>query len=570
MQTSNLLTRGIQRQKSGPKGRKGPAPLQGSTNARRRAPFVPARENRGLTPEDNSSPPRKRTRPVTAAHHGSAGSESSYEGDSERGTSRREVADRGVPDLSEQGNMDAAFRRGAASEELSSPSSWDLHQRFTAKDEDAGNGRSAAPAPGSGSSQNPKTESLGRGPVDIKMLALHSTKPVDERNHQQEGEEDCGVVEDENNRRGPEHEAERSDYRTYPTKLKRPPGGVWDRRPRHEIETQQCQEQHQQEQQHARQNGASPRMIRREDDADGGPGGGSSNAPSGSDPPSPEGNANSRRAVSGTDDSSPPQRQAWPQRRAISPSHVSRADLRGSGVPSAPGYINRDSGTSTSDGLWRSPVGWQPRRRDAALGTAGEGGGVGGPAPTQSPAHARSSSVGSAGVPNDVAPRGSSSKGSSGKPGASHYRPGAPPRSVPSSSRTSGEGGASGDAMQSSSPEDPEESSHMESERYGRRVRFGADGAVSGPSNRRDIHPTSATIRDPGAYWDYGARTPGGSGGRWSDTVEYWPSEGAYHHRWDPRMDTEHRDEEGRAWPVDRGARDDVREPGRAINAVSI
>lgn len=78
----------VQRQKSGPKGRKGPTPVPGSTTPRRRAPFVPARESRLLgSGEDTASPPRKRTRPATAAHplgvDGEIGSESYEEEETE-------------------------------------------------------------------------------------------------------------------------------------------------------------------------------------------------------------------------------------------------------------------------------------------------------------------------------------------------------------------------------------------------------------------------------------------------------------------------------------------------------
>lgn len=437
-------------------------------------------------------------------------------------------------------SMSGRINHGVAgSEELSPPSSWGVGERFSEHAAAASNGRTApssmalsqAQKGGGGAGRESVTP---RGGMDARSAAIQATKQAQrERGEHRGGPAGYhGMEEYEMGADGPRpHEDMAQDYHSYPSKYRRTAGGAWGRRARMEV----AQQQQLQQQLVRRSSSHSTAAV----------GVAPPSTPSGPPPhteplsPGHSHVASRRPGAAAAEDASSHHRQPWAanQRRPISPSHVSRADLH-------PGGGGRAAGAYEG----REPMDWQARRREAAGRGAGGGGAAGSGPP---PFHTRAIS----GVD------GGGGRGS----GAVDYRAGPLPRATASPGAGGGGGAIAAPA------EDPEDGGYVEAERYGhvgRRVRFGGGaGVVAGPghADRRGVHPVAAAaaMRDGigTRYWEYGGRGGAGAGaggqGRWGgEAGEYWAHEGAYQ-RWDPRVDPEHSGEDMRAWAVEQGVRED-------------
>ncbi|CAM9113602.1 unnamed protein product, partial [Sphacelaria rigidula] len=341
-----------ERQKSGPKGRKGSAPTAGSTTPRRRAPFVPARESRSLGPDDGTaSPARKRTRPATAGHYNGVERENppvSYE-ETEHGSAGR------------GGGLTHACGAGPGS---------------------------GGDARGGGHGHEPAVAGHGRSPVAAAARMGHLKRRVGAGTlvGHQEPAEDHPMRDDEMHERAM---GVSDGYSSYPpNKFRRTPAGAWGGRARQEEAERTLVQQ----QQHARRNALPGGIIHHDSHEDGGPGtAGTGGHPSNPEMTrSPDANGSSHHV----DSSSPHRQQSWgpgQQRRPVSPSHVSRADLGtpGSGTAaSAPGtyHLGHEATSNATSSSWRassgggsdSGAGWQPRRQeDAGGGRGGAGSAVG-------------------------------------------------------------------------------------------------------------------------------------------------------------------------------------------------
>lgn len=379
---------------------------------------------------------------------------------------------------------------------------------------------------------------------------------VQQKRRAEEGEPgDQDDAENHNLRDDDVHGVQHAESYSYPpNKFRRTPGGAWGGRARQEATERTLA--HQQE--HARRN-ALPVMMMRRDNHDGGRGGGASGGSGGgAGRPgnvhlSPERSSASHRTVHGADASPPHQRQQqWSgQRRAVSPSHVSRADVR---VPPVDPYKNgREAPSGSSVSPWRASGGsmsWSKRRES-------EGGGRGGPGP--GPAVGISRPFQDQGVDGRGRERGDAGggrgggggRGSGGRSGDGDYHLSAVvPRAASAGGRGSG----------SVAPEEAE-AAYLDFERYrpgsGRRI-FGGGGPAP---------PTTVRESESG-YWDYDrANGPG----RFAKP-EYWAHGSGGYPRWDPRgvPDAERRGEDLRAWSAmdHPGAMDEQGDPDGEYNEV--
>lgn len=313
-------------------------------------------------------------------------------------------------------------------------------------------------------------------------------------------------------------------YSSYPpNKFRRTPAGAWGGRARQEEAERTLVQQ----QQHARRNALPGGIIHHDSHEDGGPGtAGTGGHPSNPEMTrSPDANGSSHHV----DSSSPHRQQSWgpgQQRRPVSPSHVSRADLGtpGSGTAaSAPGtyHLGHEATSNATSSSWRassgggsdSGAGWQPRRQeDAGGGRGGAGSAVGISRPFSE------QGVDDSGEISETSDR--RGGGGSGRGGEYHR------------GTTGGRGSGSGSVASGEAD--------IKYERYcqGGRRAFGGGGPAP-----------PAVMRDgEGGYWEYPLGSSGGQG-RVANR-EYWthgaPS-GTYA-RWDSRGVDPDRREDLRAW----------------------
>lgn len=528
-----------QRQKSGPKGRKGAVAVPGSITPRRRAPFVRARESRGVTPEDGrtaASPPPKRTRP-TNAHQGvdgESGSESYCEEEAEHESPAASRHGAGAKGGDEQGvGGGTAMSRnsvGRDADEESPSSEWSvLGRRNQQRGGDPGGSgqgsRLQPPAPISQKQHNGRSrESVVAGDsstaVPTATARASQQKRLPGRHGEQEDAEDHdvpGMFDNEDDHA--DHDDDERDYNAYPpSKYRRTPGGAWGGRARQEAAEQMLLHQRQD----ARRNAMPVRIMRCvSEDASANPE--SSHLPDFNNPPS-------HRMSNGVDASSSHQRQQqWTgQRRPVSPSHVSRADLRG------PGFAGRGGGPyASSRGMTGAPrerpwtgtstVSWHARRSEAGVCDRAPGAAVGIAPASFPPCSSNGGESGDRGGRGSNHGRGAGAPGSEGE---SHGLQSALEASV------GGRGGVGAGIVPPLSAEDAEVG-YLEAERYhlsGRRV-FGGGGPAA-PAVMRERE---------GPYRPYGGR--GGMPGRYDDP-KYWTHEGAGYQRWH----RERRGKDMRAW----------------------
>lgn len=317
-------------------------------------------------------------------------------------------------------------------------------------------------------------------------------------------------------------------YPSYPpSKFRRTPEGAWGGRARQEEAEHTLVHQ----QQHARRNAMPVGIMHRESHEDSGPG----TASTGGHPSNPEmtRSPDANGSSHHMDNSSPHRQQSWgsgQQRRPVSPSHVSRADLNtpGSGTAASPPgtYHLGHEATSNAGSPWRTSgggagggvaggggAGWQPRRQEDAGGGRGGAGaavGISRPFPEQD------------GDDGGEISEASDRRGGVGSGRGGEYHRGS----------TGGRGSGSCSAA-------PGETDHKyERHIQGGRRAFGGGGPAP-----------PAVVRDgEGGYWEYPLGSGGGQGRVASR--EYWthgaPS-GAYA-RWDSRGVDPDRREDMRAW----------------------